>query len=55
MEERIWRKSYPEGVAVSIDYEKLTLPETLKRTGREISRYGGPDHDGEEDHLPGTG
>jgi long-chain acyl-CoA synthetase len=32
MEERIWQKSYPESVPVTVDYEKITLPETLKRT-----------------------
>ena len=32
MEERIWQKSYPKSVPVTVDYEKITLSETLKRT-----------------------
>ena len=32
MEERIWHKSYAPGVAPSIDYENITMPQALERT-----------------------
>jgi long-chain acyl-CoA synthetase len=34
MEERIWHKSYAEGVPPSIDYEKITLGDILERTAK---------------------
>ena len=34
MEERIWHKSYAEGVPPSIDYEKTTLGEVLERAAK---------------------
>ncbi|MFP4477635.1 MAG: long-chain-fatty-acid--CoA ligase [Desulfatibacillaceae bacterium] len=37
--ERIWHKSYVEGVPAEIEFEKTTLPEALSRSAREF-----PDH-----------
>jgi long-chain acyl-CoA synthetase len=36
MEERIWHKSYAEGVPPSVDYEKITLSEVLERTAKNF-------------------
>jgi long-chain acyl-CoA synthetase len=36
MEERLWHKSYAEGVPWSIDYQKLTVSEGLARSAREF-------------------
>lgn len=36
MEERIWHKSYAEGVPPGVDYEKITLPEVLERTAKKF-------------------
>ena len=36
MEERIWHKHYAEKVPTSLDYQKITLPEVLKRT---VNKY----------------
>ena len=36
MEERIWHKHYAEKVPTSLDYEKISLPDVLKRT---VSQY----------------
>ncbi len=34
MEKRIWHKSYPPGVATSIKYEEITMPQALSRTAQ---------------------
>jgi len=39
MEERLWHKSYAAGVPKTIDYEKVTIPQALRRTARKF-----PDH-----------
>ena len=36
MEDRIWHKSYAPGVPTSIDYEKITLSESLTRTANRF-------------------
>ncbi len=36
MEERLWHKSYAEGVPWSIDYEEMTVSEGLARSAREF-------------------
>ena len=36
MEERIWHKSYVEGVPWSLDYEKLTVSEGLARSAKNF-------------------
>ncbi|MBN2026891.1 MAG: long-chain fatty acid--CoA ligase [Actinobacteria bacterium] len=36
MEEKLWHKSYAEGVPWSIDYEELTVSEGLTRSAREF-------------------
>jgi len=36
MEEKLWHKSYAEGVPWSIDYEKLTVSEGLARSAKEF-------------------
>jgi long-chain acyl-CoA synthetase len=36
MEEKLWHKSYAEGVPWSIDYEKLTVSQGLARSAREF-------------------
>jgi len=36
MEERIWHKSYAEGVPWSLDYEELTVSEGLARSARDF-------------------
>ena len=37
MEERIWHKAYDKEVPISIDYEKITIPESLERTARNYA------------------
>ncbi len=39
MAERIWHRSYAKGVPASIDYEKITMPEALRRSAERF-----PDH-----------
>lgn len=39
MEEKIWHKSYAPGVKKTLDYEKLTIPQSLTRSARNF-----PDH-----------
>ena len=34
MEKRIWHKSYVPGVPASIEYEKITMPEALRRSAK---------------------
>ena len=34
MEERLWHKAYAPGVAPSIDYENIIMPEALERTAK---------------------
>jgi long-chain acyl-CoA synthetase len=34
MEERFWHKAYADDVPPSVDYDKITLPDTLKRTAQ---------------------
>ena len=36
MEERIWHKSYTEGVPWSIDYDELPVPGGLARSAKEF-------------------
>jgi long-chain acyl-CoA synthetase len=39
MDEKLWHKSYAPGVKKTLDYEKLTLSQTLTRAARNL-----PDH-----------
>ena len=39
MQERLWHKSYAPGVPKTIDYEKVTIPQALRRTAEKF-----PDH-----------
>ncbi len=36
MEERFWHKAYAPGIPKSIDYEKITMPEALRRTAKDL-------------------
>ncbi len=36
MEDRLWHKAYNPEVPPSLDYEKLTMPEALERTARDL-------------------
>ena len=39
MEERLWHKSYAPGVPTTIDYEKVTVPQALRRTAERFPSH----------------
>ena len=39
MEERLWHKSYATGVPPTIEYQKVTIPEALKRTAEKFPNH----------------
>ena len=36
MEEKLWHKSYARGVPTTIEYEKVTVPQALRRTAERF-------------------